>query len=208
MKKVVLLSVAALVVVLVALGIIAEILSFKIVKKTSDQISIDLNKKFQQIVRIPQAIPPSYRGYYQTIYSWEMETPQKEVIKVVFTYDTGFSKSQKTITATLSMEPNADASLFNKVLPAVISDTQALSSAQDLEHANLSANSQIGYQKLSLEPFPGDNTKVTKVTWEFEKSELTKRDEALYGELERIPEPILKLLYSLQELTIKAFSGN
>ena len=201
-------ALATLVVTLLLVVITAEIISFKVVKKTSDQINADLNKKFQQVVRIPEVVPPSFRGYYQTIYSWEMETPQKEVIKVIFTHDTGFSKSQNTITATLSMEPNGDASLFNKVLPAVVADTQALSSAQDFVHANFSANNQIGYKKLSLEPLPGDNTKVTRITWEFEKSELTKGDEALYSKLYKIPEPVFKLLYSLQEVTIKAFSGN
>jgi len=185
----------------------AEILSFKVIKKTTDQINSGLNNQFQQLVLIPQVVPPSYRGFYQTTYRWEMETPQNEVIKVVFTHDTGFPKSQSKITATLSMEPGADASLFNKVLPAVIADKQALSSAQDYEHANLGANDQIGYDKLTLEPVTGDNTKVTKITWEFEKSKLTKNEDDLYRKLNNFPESLLKMLYSLQQFTIGIFSG-
>ncbi len=208
MRKVIFLSISVLIALSIFLGIIAEIISFRLVKKTTDQINLDLNKKFQQIVRIPAVVPPSFRGFYQTTYSWEMETPQKEVIKVIFTHDTGFSKSQSTIVATLSMEPGADASLFNKVLPAVVSDSQALSSAQDFEHPNLSANNQIGYKKLSLDHSASDASKVTQITWEFDKSQLTEGDEVLYNKLERIPQPVLKLLYSFKELTIKAFSGN
>lgn len=187
--------------------VIVEMISFKVVKKTTDQINIDLNSKFQQIVLIPQVIPPSYRGFYQTTYNWEMETPQNEIIKVVFTHDTGFPRSQNKITATLSMEPNADASLFNKVLPAVIADNQALTSAQHFELANLSANNEIGYKKISLEPVEGDNTRMTRITWEFDKNELTKGEEELYNKLNKLPEPILKYLYSIQQFTIKAFSG-
>ncbi|KKQ77388.1 MAG: hypothetical protein UT00_C0013G0019 [Parcubacteria group bacterium GW2011_GWA1_38_7] len=207
MKKFILLLLAVIVVVLVLVVVTAEIISFKIIKKTTDQINKDLNQNFQKIVRIPAVVPPSYRGYYQTIYNWEMETPQNEVIKVIFIHDTGFSKSQKTITATLTMEPNADASLFNKVLPAVISDNQALSSAQHFEDANLSANSEIGYKKISLEPVEGDATRMTKITWEFDKSQIAKGDEDLYSRLNNFPEPLLEILYSLQQFTIRIFSG-
>jgi hypothetical protein len=207
MKKTLLLSLATLVLFLLLVVITAEIISFKVIKKTTDQINKDLNKQFQQLVLIPEVIPPSYRGFYQTTYNWEMETPQNEVIKVVFTHDTGFPRSQNKITATLSMEPGADASLFNKVLPAVIADKQALLSAQDYEHANLSANDQIGYVKLTLEPVKGDNTKVTKITWEFEKGKLTKNEEDLYGKFKTYPEPLLKMLYSLQQFTMGIFSG-
>lgn len=207
MKKIVLVSLAALVIIILLVIVIAEIISFKVIKKTTDQINNDLNKQFQQLVLIPQVIPPSYRGYYQTTYNWEMETPQNEIIKVVFTHNTGFSKSQSKITATLSMEPGADASLFNKVLPAVIADKQALSSAQDYEHANLGANDQIGYDKLILEPVAGDNTKVSKITWEFEKSKFTKNEDDLYKTINKFPEPLLKILYGIQQFTIRAFSG-
>lgn len=207
MRKIALLSVSSFIFILIFLGIVAEIISFRVVKKTTDQINKNLNKKFQQIVLIPAVIPPSYRGYYQTIYNWEMETPQNEVIRVFFTHDTGFSKSQNKITATLSMEPNADASLFNKVLPAVISDNQALSSAQHFENANLSANSEIGYQRIKLEPVEGDTTRMTRITWEFDKSQIAKGDDDLYSKLNSFPEPILTILYSLQQFTIGIFSG-
>lgn len=200
-------SFAAIVITLLLVLLIAEILSFKVVKKTTDQINKGLNKQFQQLVFIPEVVPPSYRGYYQTTYRWEMETPQKEVIKVVFTHDTGISKSQNKIVATLSMEPGADASLFNKVLPAVIADKQALGSAQDQEHANLQANDQIGYDKITLEPVANDKTKVSKITWEFQKDKLTKSEEALYRKLNNFPEPLLKILYSLQAFTIGIFAG-
>lgn len=200
-------SFAAIVITLLLVLLIAEILSFKVVKKTTDQINKGLNKQFQQLVFIPEVVPPSYRGYYQTTYRWEMETPQKEVIKVVFTHDTGISKSQNKIVATLSMEPGADASLFNKVLPAVIADKQALGSAQDQEHANLQANDQIGYDKITLEPVANDKTKVSKITWEFQKDKLTKSEESLYRKLNNFPEPLLKILYSLQAFTIGIFAG-
>ena len=135
-----------------------------------------------------------------------METPQKEVSKVVFTHDTGFSKSQNVIKATISMEENADPSVFNKVLPAVVGDVQALTSAQNQKEASLGANSSIGYNKLELVPVTGDPTKVTRISWEFEKDKLIGKDDIQYQKLYSLPEPLAKFLFSLQQFTIGIFS--
>ena len=207
MKKIILILTTVFLGSILLLIVAAEIISFKIFKKTTDQINKDLTKKFQQIVRIPDVISPSYKGFYETTYSWDMETPQKEIIKVIFTHNTGFSKSQNKITASVYMEPTGDASLFNKVLPAVVADSQALTSAQDQEHANLGPNNQIGYNKLNLEPVSGDFTKVTKLTWEFDKDNLTVAEADLYKKLYRFPESVLKILYTLQQITISLFAA-
>ena len=206
MKRIITFSLAGVFGVILITTIVAEVISFKIVKQATDAANKGLNDKFQTIVFIPGVIPPSYKGFYQTTYTWEMETPQKEVSKVVFTHDTGFSKSQNVIKATISMEENADPSVFNKVLPAVVGDVQALTSAQNQKEASLGANSSIGYNKLELVPVTGDPTKVTRISWEFEKDKLIGKDDIQYQKLYSLPEPLAKFLFSLQQFTIGIFS--
>ena len=185
-----------------------ELGSFKVVKKTTDNINRDLNKKFQEIVRIPEIVSPSQKSFLSTTYVWEMVTPAKEVTAVRFIHETAFSKKQTKIIATLEMLPGSDPTLFNKVLPAVVSDTQALSSAQDLEHPNLGSNDKIGYEKIELTKVDSNSTQISKITWQFDRSYFTKNYPELYTKLDRFPEATLKCLYLVQKATILLLSAS
>lgn len=208
MNKVIKISLFSLLLLAIILFVTTLVVSFKIVKKTTDNINKDLNKKFQEIVRIPEIVPPSQKSFSQTTYIWEMETPAKEVTTVKFTHNTGFSKKQAKVNATLEMQPGGDLSLFNKVLSAVVSDTQALSSAQDLEHPNLGSNDKIGYEKIELTKVDANSTQVSKITWQFDRSHFTKSYPELYGKLDKFPEAILKFLYLVQKATILLLSAS
>lgn len=208
MKKIIKFGFVSFFLVAIVAFIVALVISFKVVKQTTDTVNKNLNKKFQEIVRIPKPVAPSYKSFELTTYSWEMETQEKEITTVTFTHDTGFSKKQDKILATLAMQPGGDPSLFNKVLPAVVSDTQAVLSVQDLEHANLGPNDQIGYQKIELTPVEGNAGQTAKITWQFDRSSLTKDYGELYRKLDKFPQPILKFLYLLQKATIALLSGS
>lgn len=208
MKKVIKFGLVSILLVAIAALIVALVISFKVVKRTTDTINKNLNKKFQEIVRIPEIVPPSQKSFVSTNYIWEMVTPAKEVTTVKFTHDTGFSKNQDKVNVTLEMQPGSDPSLFNKVLPAVVSDTQALSSVQDLEHPNLGPNDKIGYQKIELTPVERNSPQIAKITWQFDRSFFTKNYGELYERLDKFPQPILKFLYLLQKATITLLSGS
>ena len=150
-------------------------------------------------MRIPEGIPPPAQGFDETSFFWEMETIEKEVTGVRFRYTPAFSKRQDTLVATLEMPEGGDVSIFDKVLPAIISDSQSLKSALDPQKANLSANIQARYQKIILSVKP-ETGQTTKISWEFEKNTLTEDLSNLYLKL-KYPEPILRILYSLPHLT-------
>jgi len=206
-KKVIKIGLVSVFLVVIVTLIIALVISFKVVKQNTDKINANLNKKFQEIVRIPE-IPPSYKGFYVTSYTWDMVTNQKEVTTVKFTHDTGFSRYQNKMIATLEMPQGADPSLFVKVMPAVVADEQALFSAQDLEHANLGPNDKIGYEKIELTRLSENSTQVIKITWQFDRSTLAKNSQDLYGKLDKFPQPILRSFYFVQKATILLLSGS
>src|SRR3989344_4899828 len=100
MKKIIIVFVIVL--FLIAIGVVGTsiYISFKIVKPTTDSINTDLAKKFSSIVYIPDNIPGPAKTLAETSYSWEMETPQKEVTAVRFSFTPSFFKGQNEITAT------------------------------------------------------------------------------------------------------------
>lgn len=162
----------------------------------------------QQIVRIPDIIPPETKSFNSTTYIWEMETNQGEITKVKFSTDTAFDKTSDDFTATLQMEAGQDPSLFNKVLPAVIADKQAIVSIVDPLRVNLGKNDQIGYLQISLTEAEGRTGQVSKVTWTFPKDKIVEGNATLYRKLYVFPLHVLKVLYGLQELIIALFSGS
>ena len=201
MKKVIKIGLVSVFLVAIAVLIIALVISFKVVKQNTDKINANLNKKFQEIVRIPE-IPPSYKGFYVTSYTWDMVTNQKEVTTVKFTHDTGFSRYQNKIIATLEMPQGADPSLFVKVMPAVVADEQALFSAQNLEDPKLGPNDTIGYSKIDLSMYNENSPQVTRISWEFDKNKLTRGNEQSYNKLNQYPEFLLRILYEIQRITL------
>lgn len=174
------------------------IISFAYVKPTTDQINRKLAQKFAKIVGIPPPVPPQTRNFYETIYFWEMETPQLEVVGVRFRHSTGFDGELNKMEATLELPENGDPSVFNKVLPAVIVDNQSLLSALDPEKASFDRNPQAGYStfRVAIKPETGQ---TIQITWNFEKEFLTKDAKQDYQKLSKIPLPILKILYFVQK---------
>ena len=140
------------------------------------------------------------------MYSWEMETNQNEVTTIFFRHDTGFSRFQNKIVATLEMDQVGDPSLFNKVLPAVIADKQALFSAQNLDKPKLEANKNIGYNNLELYAYSGNSQQVSKINWEFDKEDITKDSLVLYNKLYNYPEWLIKALYTFQHTILAVLS--
>jgi len=201
MKRKVLISFAIILVFLIAIFIYAFIISFKVVKQNTDNINSKLKENFQNIVRIPD-VPPSLRSFEKTVYTWEMITNEKEVTTVTFIHDTAFDRNRNKIFATLEMPQGQDASLFVKVMPAVVSDAQALSSAQDLEHTFLGSNETIGYSKIELFTKDENSTQVTKIIWEFEKEKAVTGSEEFYKNLYKYKDFILKALYAMQRTTL------
>ena len=201
MKKVTLIVIISTILILLGLLIATVVISFTLVKPTTDSINQKLTTKFAKIVRIPKGIPPPVRGIDITSYFWEMETLEKEVTGVRFMYDPAFLASEKEIVAILEMPDGSDASIFNKVLAAVVADQQTAKSAQDVEKANLGANSQAGYRKIDLSIKP-DTNQVIRITWTYKKKDLGDDLVGDYQKLSKYPKPIFGLLFGLPGLIL------
>ncbi len=207
MKKPFLVSIALVLFILVAIGIAAIILSFKVVRQTTDKINSSLKENFQTIVTIPTPVPPETKTFSQTKYVWEMETDAGEIIKVQFTHDTNFSKSSNQMDATLEMQPGSDPSLFYKVLPAVVTDQPTLASLADPYHPNLGQSPQNLYQSVEFTTAINHADKVSKITWHLNRDYFINKNEANYRKIFSYPEPVTKTLYAIQRIIIEIFSG-
>lgn len=206
MKRIILFSTGAFLTVLIILIIAAVYISFTIVKPTTEAINQNLAKFMARIVYIPEGIPSPIYDFRQTSYFWEMETPAGEVTAIRFSYTTAFGKSQNKIIAVLEMPELGDASIFTKVLPAVISDNQSLTAAQDPQKANLDANATVGYRRISLNLKPQTGQTV-KITWEFDKKILGPETVSLYERLSIYPPSLLSILYSMGQFILSLISG-
>lgn len=203
MKKSVILILASLA-ILISVFLFTVIISFKVVKQTTDKINFALKDNFQTIVRIPAPIPPETKSFDKTIYIWEMETNAGEIIKVRFSHDTAFAKSTDHITATLEMLEGGDPSVFDKVLPAVVSDKQTIISIVDPNKINLNANQIQGYDKIEFTK--STTEKVTKVVWQYNKEVFVNKNQDLYNKIYSYPQKLLKGLYILQRGILQIFS--
>lgn len=206
MSKKIIISVSLVFTALVLLAVTAVIYSFTVVKPTTEAINKNLARFMARIIYIPEGIPAPIFGFNSTNYFWEMETPAGEVTGIRFSYTPAFTNGENKITATLEMPEQGDASIFTKVLPAVISDNQSLTSAQDPQKANLAASSQIGYSdiKLTLKP---ETSQTIKVVWEFDKNNLDRETLGYYTKLKRIPQSLLPVLHELPRIIIGLLGG-
>lgn len=178
--------------------IISLVLAFSVVKPTTDTINKKLAQKLTNVIKIPEIVPPQTKNFEETVYFWEMETTEHEVVGVRFIHDTGLVKDKDTIEATLEIPPNGDPSIFNKVLPAIISDNQSLTSAEDPKKANLAANSEVGYSEIKLYVKP-QTSQTNRIVWTFDKKSLTADFDKDYQKLTGLPYFVLKNLYLLQK---------
>ncbi len=203
--KIILILVSSIILFLIVIAVTAVIISFTIIKPTTEEINRKLVEKFASVVTVPRGILPPAYSFDETNYSWEMETIEHEVTGVKFRFTTAFSKNQNKLQATLEMPEGSDVSLFNKVLPAIITDKQSLDSAIDVEKANLSANEKAGYSQIKISVIP-QTKQAAQINWEFEKDSLGDDLVNLYSKL-NYPEPLLKFLYGIPHLIFSLLSG-
>ena len=206
MKKFAIIFAAIVAIFLISAIAAGIVISFTVVKPTTKAINQKLVEHFAKIVRIPQGILPPNVGFDLTSYSWEMETIEKEVTGVKFSYNPAFVRNQNVILATLEMPEGGDVSIFNKVLGAVVSDKQSLNSALDIEKANLSANQDAGYSKINLSIKP-ETKQTIKITWEYDKSKLGNDLSQDYAKLAKYPPSLLGIFYGLPHLIIGLLGG-
>ncbi len=206
MKKTILILIISFALILLGLLTSAVVISFTVIKPTTDSINQKLATKFSKIVRIPQGIQSPFITVNSTGYFWEMETIENEVTGVKFMFDPSFTSDKKEIEAILDMPENGDASIFNKVLPAVIADEQTVKSVKDWQKANLGANDQAGYSKIDLVIKP-ETKQVIRVTWVYEKENLGDELTGDYQKLTKYKKPLFGFLYELPNLIIGLLSG-
>ncbi len=207
MRKKLFIILSVIILVILAIFIYTVVISFKVVKQSTDKINFGLKDQLQKIVRIPGPIPPESKSFDTTVYTWEMETNEGEITKVKFVHDTAFNKNSQNFIATLEIGEGQDPSLFNKVLPAVIADKQAVISITDSKRVNLDKNEQIGYEKIELYQIEGRSGQISKIIWHLDKDKIIAANQQLYTNIYKYPPIILKTLYSLQKFIITLFSN-
>lgn len=206
MKKAIILSIASVFIILIGFIWYVISVSFNQVRPITTEINKNITKDLSKVVRIPEGIAPPMRDFNQTIYSWEMETPAKEVTGVTFKYTPSFAKKDGKIVAALEMPENGDPSIFNKVIEAIIVDEQSLSAARDPQKANLGANDKSGYNSIKLAVSPKSG-QTTKITWEFDKKNLSNELNSSYTQINKIPGFALEFLYKLPGFVISLLKG-
>lgn len=205
MKKYILISLAAIFVLLILFFVWVVQMSFTKIKPTTEVINQKLaSEVFLKIIRIPEGIQRPSFDFEKTAYMWEMETSAGEVTSVIFSYTPAFDKNSKEITAVLEMPEDGDSSIFTKVLPAVIADEQSLKSALDPEKANFGASEQARFSKLALSI--NKNKQTTKIMWTIPKENLPQNIKEEYSKLS-YGAKTLKKLYSLPGFIIGIFKG-
>jgi len=182
------------------------IISFTIIKPTTEAINKNIAQGLSKLGRIPVGIPSPALTFDETVYLWEMETLDKEVTGVRLIHQTGFAKSQTKITVVLELAENGDPSIFNKVLPAIIADEQSLNSARDPQKANLSENVNVGYTNIDLS-LRESTGQTINIKWDFQKENLNPELPSLYSKLNIYPEPLLRFLYAFPSIILGILSG-
>lgn len=206
MKKWVLAALAIAVIILIFI-VFVIVFAFTKTKPTTEKINQRLTDKFQKIVRIPKDIVIAKYTFDETLYIWEMTTPQNEAVPVNFSYNPDFLNNNQQIQATLEMENGGDPSIFDKVSSAVIFDERSLKAVTDSENADFSPNPDAGYRSYQLfyDPKTG---KVVKIVWDFEKRNLVDEETAkLYGQLNSLPSKAVRILYEIPVVILGVLKG-
>ncbi len=190
---------------LFALIIFIIVFSFAYVKKTADTIIRLERDKFVEIVSIPNAVAPSNPSFESISYVWEMETPQGEVATVRVNQSTAFGHNVDKIILSVEREVGGDPSIFDKVLPAVVIDEQALKSAQNPKDQNLGPNEKYRYNNIKIEY--SNTQKPIKISWEFDKAKTGDNLLREYEKLNKIPPSLLKTSYTIYSTVILLLSG-
>lgn len=199
-------AILATITIVFFLAISIVILSFTFFKKNSDELIRSQRDKLLTIVNVPNAVPPSNPTFDSITYTWEMETTQKEVATVNVLQTTGLNRSENKILVVLEKAPAGDPSVFDKVLPAVIADSEVLEAAFSREKLTSLESGQTGFNRVAIER-DASGDKVIKITWEFDKEEFGTESRAIYDKLQSLPPAVVTTLYAVQSIVIAAFSG-
>lgn len=207
MKKKIIIFLSAAFLIIIIVTAWAIYISFSTVKPATEKINQGLETAFGKIVRIPtESIPRPSLDFREVTYLWEMETLEKEVIEVRFSYTPSYTSGEKEIIAVLEMTEKGDPSIFDKVLPALISDNQSLDTALDPQKANFGPNERAGYSKLAITK-DSRNDKTIKITWSYKKEELEDELKSQYQKLSNLPEPALRTFYAIPGFLISLVKG-
>ena len=200
-------TIAGIVVIFLVFTVAVIVFAFTKTKPTAEKINQKLTDKFQKIVRIPTDIVISKYTFNETLYIWEMTTPQNEAVPVKFTFNPDFLNNQEITQATLEMVSGGDPSIFDKVSAAVIADEKTLRSAQDIVNADFSPNEEIGYTSYKFF-YDARTGKVTKIVWEFERQSLIDNEtENLYTQLNSLPPKAVRALYEIPQVILGVLQG-
>src|SRR4030067_2694608 len=108
-------AIGVFVVIFVIFTVAVIVFAFTKTKPKAEKINQKLTDKFQKIVRIPTDIVIAKYTFGETLYIWEMTTPQNEAVPISFTYNPDFLNNQEITQATLEMVQGGDPSIFDKV---------------------------------------------------------------------------------------------
>ena len=200
-------AIGVFVVIFLVFTVAVIVFAFTKTKPKAEKINQKLTDKFQKIVRIPTDIVIAKYTFGETLYIWEMTTPQNEAVPISFTYNPDFLNNQEITQATLEMVQGGDPSIFDKVSAAVIADEKTLKAVQDTANADFSPNPQIGYTSYQLffDPHTG---KVVKIVWEFEKQILVDDEiDSLYTQLNSLPPKAVRALYEIPRVILGVLQG-
>ncbi len=206
MKKIIIIAIIISAIAFIILISLAIFIGFKTVKPQTEAINQKLVQDLSKVVVVPSGIPrPSY-DFNQTVYEWEMETLAKEVTGVIFSYTPAFESNNNKIIASLSMPENGDPSIFNKILEAIIVDRGSLAMARDPQKAIVEASPGAGYSKIMLSVSP-KTQQTTKITWEFDKKNLSPELNNMYKNLHKYPDFSLRFLYKIPSVVVGMLKG-
>ena len=135
-----------------------------------------------------------------------LEMGAKEIVPVKFFYSLSIPPQDKEIIATLEMGSGGDPSVFEKVLPALIADEKSLLASQQPQESDLGGNEKVGYSSIDLAQ-DKEKAKTVKITWVFNKENLSSDLKNKYKEVNSFPVGITRVLYSIPSLVIAVLGG-
>lgn len=207
MKKKIIISLSTAFLIIIIVTAWAIYTSFSTVKPATEKINQGLETAFSKVVRIPtESIPRPSLDFREITYLWEMETLDKEVIEVRFSYTPSYAAGDKEVTAILEMTEKGDPSIFDKVLPALVADEQSLVTARDPQKANFGPNEKALYSKLAIEKNSrGDKT--IKISWFYDKDKISENFKEEYQKIAKYPKTALETLYSIPSFLVSLVRG-
>ena len=172
-------------------------------KPNSRIITQELNLQLKKIVNIPEGLSTG-TSYDKNSFTWEMITPEKEVVGVNFDYDPAYPKYKDKVAASLEMAEGGDPAIFDKALPALVADENSLRVVMGSGGSESSTAAGLKYSRINV--VHDSSGRVIKVIWDISKSSL-KENRVDYSSLSNFPDFALRHLYSLYDYVRDALKG-